>query len=193
MNPIRENSTIKFYFPLDQVQLVSTVSAITFYKLSSSNVVGTQLTPTVSAAVSGSYITVTFKEWCSSGSSCPASTENIRIQVQGLKNPSTTYPPSNSFEIFIDSTDGYKIDSIESSLFATPTIQAGKLSNVVITRDSNVVGASTTYTVSFTTENSFIETSGIYFSFTPPSGLLYTDSSSSTSCTYNSTSVSSTG
>jgi hypothetical protein len=76
-----------------------------------------------------------------------------------------------------------KIDSIESTLFVTPTIQAGPLTGVTIVRDSNLVGNAITYTVGFTTTNAFTETNGIFLSFAPPSGFLF--EGSSLSCTFN--------
>ena len=90
--------------------------------------------------------------------------------------------------IFVDSPLNLKIDSKESGLFATPSIQAGPLAAVTITRDTNVVGADTIYTIAFTTTNELIETNGIFLSVSPPSGLLY--EGSSVSCTYESTAVS---
>ena len=190
-NPITTSSILKFKFPLDQVVLnVATADALTYYQLDASGNVGSQLTA-LSTTSDASYITVTIREWCSSGStSCPANTENIRLRVVGFKNPGTTLPPSNSFIIFVDSNGGFKIDSKESGLFATPSIQAGPLSSVTIRRDTNVVGASTTYTIDFTTSNSLTEANGIFLSFAPPSGLMY--EGSSVSCTYNSASVTST-
>ena len=68
---------------------------------------------------------------------------------------------------------------------ATPSIQAGPLTSVTISRDSNVVGAEVTYTVQFITTNSITEANGVFFSFTVPSGLMY--QGSSLACTFNGT------
>ena len=111
--------------------------------------------------------------------------------MTGFKNPSSTLPPSNSFKIFVDSSANQIIDSIESGLFATPSIQAGPLTNVEIIRDSNVTGAEATFTVKFTTTNALTETNGIFLSFSPPSGFLY--EGSAPTCSYNGGAVGSAG
>jgi hypothetical protein len=177
-NPILSGSTISFQIPLDQVQLnVASVTDLTYSSLDTSGNVNGVLTAT-SETNSGTYLQISFAEWCSVGGvSCSAGVQNIGIRITGLQNPSTTVPPSNSFKIFVDSSAGYKIDSKESGLFATPSIQAGPLENVVISRDINQTGAEVTYTVQFDTTNSLTETGGIFLSFTPPSGFMYQNSS----------------
>jgi len=188
-NPILSGSIITFGFALDQVILdVNDASLLTFFQLDSSDNASTELFAT-STTSNSTHIVVKFTEWCSSGgSSCAAGTENIKLRVVGFKNPTDTLPSSESFLIFIDSSGGLKIDSKESSLSATPTIQAGPLTSVTLSRDTNVVGETTTYTIAFTTSNSLTQTSGIFLSVSPPSGLLY--EGSSVSCTYESTAVS---
>ncbi|CAI2359515.1 unnamed protein product [Moneuplotes crassus] len=183
-NPIPSLSTIKVEYPLDQVQLsVASTSALTFFQVSSAGTVGSALTP-ISVATSSTHITVTFREWCSiGGNPCPASSENIRFRTIGFKNPTTTFPPSNSFKIYVDTSSSLIVDSIESSLYATPSIQAGPLTSVSITRDSNLTGDVITYTIKFTTTNSISEPNGVFLSFSPPSGLLY--QGSSLACTFN--------
>jgi len=112
------------------------------------------------------------------------------MRITGLKNPSNTLPPSNSFQIFVDTSGNFKIDSKETSLYATPSIQAGPLTSVTITRSTNVVGADTTYTIKFTTSNSITQANGVFLTFTSPSGLLYTGTT--VSCAYKGTDVSTT-
>ena len=188
-NPILANSKITFNIPFDQAVFQTDLNSLTFFQLDTSDNVGSALTAT-SRSNDSNYIYIAFNEWCSSGgNSCPENTQNIGIQMTGFKNPSTTLPPSNSFRIFVDSSSNLKIDSIESSLLATPSIQAGPLTNVAITRDTNVVGTSNTYTVTFTTTNSLTETNGIFLSFTAPAGLLY--NGTSLACTHNGTASSS--
>ena len=184
-NPIIANSIITVEYPLDQVQLnVATTSLLTFFQLTSGGAVSTAITAT-SVTSNSTYIIAKFTEWCSSGGvACSSGVENIRFRTIGLKNPASTLPPSNSFKIFVDTAAALKIDSVESSLFATPTIQAGPLTGVTIVRDSNITGGSTTFTVGFTTTNALTEANGIFLSFIPPSGLLY--QGSAFSCTYQS-------
>ena len=186
-NPIIAGSIITLQIPTDQAALVSDINSLTFFRLDASNNVGAALT-LINRSTAGGYVTVKITEWCSvGGSPCPADTENIRIRATGFKNPPSTLPPSNSFKIFVDSAAGLKIDSKESALFATPSIQAGPLASVTISRDTNVVGAAATYTIDFTTTNALTETNGIFLAFSPPSGLLY--EGSSVSCSYNSAAV----
>lgn len=184
-NPILANSIVTVEYPLDQVQLnVATTSLLTFFQLTSGGAVSIALTP-LSVTSNSTYIVAKFTEWCSSGGvACSEGSENIKFRTLGFKNPTSTLPPSNSFKIFVDTSASLKIDSIEASLFATPTIQAGPLTDVTIVRDSNVTGASTTFTIGFTTTNALTETNGIFLSFTPPSGFLF--EGSSLSCTYES-------
>jgi hypothetical protein len=189
-NPILANSVVTISIPIDQAVLdVADVDALTFYQLDSSDNVGSQIT-TSSRSSNSTYYTIIFTiTWCANGATdCPAGSENIKVRATGFKNPSSTLPPSNSFIIKIDTNGSLKIDSKESSLFATPSIQAGPLTDVTISRDTNVVGAATIYTIGFTTTNSLTETNGIYLTVTPPSGLLY--EGSSVSCEYNSAAVS---
>ena len=62
-NPIISGSTIKVEYPLDQVQLdVASVSALTFFQVSSTGTVGTALTAT-SVTSNATYIVATFTEW----------------------------------------------------------------------------------------------------------------------------------
>jgi hypothetical protein len=183
-NPILAGSIITFELPLDQVILTGAdENTLTFFQLDTSGNVGAQLT-TASRSLNATYIIITISEWCSSGGiSCSAATENIRLRVTGLQNPSSAFPPSNSFKIFVDSASSQLIDSIESGLLATPTIQAGPLTGVTVTRDINVVGSEVTYTIGFTTTNVLNDGNAVFFSFTSPSGLLY--ESSTPTCTYN--------
>ena len=175
---------------MDQFVLnVASTSLLTFYQLDSSGAVGSALTAT-STSTNSTHIIVKIKEWWSSGGTAwPAGSQNIRLRITGLKNPTSTLPPSVSNIIKVDSSGLLKIDSIESSLFATPSMQAGPLSSVTITRDTNVVGASSTYTIQFTTSNAITQTNGIFLSFSSPSGLLY--QGSSVSCSYQGTVVTS--
>lgn len=178
-NPILANSIITFELPFDQVQYVTDINGLTFFKLDSSDNVGDALT-TTSISSSADYISVSIQEWCSDGTNpCSSGVENIGLRVSGLQNPGSTLPPANSFKIFVDTNDtpSLLIDSKETSLFATPTIQAGPLENVIISRDINLTGSEVTYTVQFDTTNSLTEAGGIFLSFTPPSGLMYQNSS----------------
>lgn len=106
------------------------------------------------------------------------------MRVTGLQNPTSAFPPSNSFKIYVDSSASLVIDSIQTGLFATPTIQAGPLKAVTISRNINITGSEVTYTVGFTTSNALNDGNPVFFSMTLPSGLLY--ESSTPTCTYNS-------
>jgi hypothetical protein len=178
-NPIIANSIITFHLPFDQVQYVTDINGLTFFQLDSSDVVGSALA-TTSISATTDYVIFSIKEWCSDGTNpCAADAENIKLRVTGLQNPGSTLPPSNSCKIYVDTNDSPSllIDSKDASLFATPSIQAGPLENVVISRDINQTGAEVTYTVQFDTTNSLTETGGIFLSFTPPSGFMYQNSS----------------
>jgi hypothetical protein len=183
-NPILAASIITFELPLDQVIITGAdETTLDFFQLDASGNVGTQLT-TTSRVLNSTYIIIKITEWCSVGGiACSAATENIRLRVTGLQNPSSAFPPSNSFKIFVDTSSNQFIDSIESGLLATPTIQAGPLTGVTVARDINVVGSEVTYTIGFTTTNVLNDGNAVFFSFTSPSGLLY--ESSTPTCTYN--------
>jgi hypothetical protein len=147
LNPIPVGSKITVNIPIAQFVLnVGSVSDVTFYQLDSSGNVGTQRTPSSTPTSNSTYYIFEFTEWCSSGSSCPAGSENIKFRATGFKNPSSPKPTSDSIMILVNS-GSLKVDSVESGLIATPSIQAGPLTDVTVTRDTNVVGGVTTYTI----------------------------------------------
>ena len=92
--------------------------------------------------------------------------------MNGLKNAASTIPPSDFIRIQLQTSDNKKIDQA-LNVNAFPTLSAGPLKNIVISRNSNLVGASVTYTVRFDTTYDVGNENGTYFFMSLPAGMVY--------------------
>lgn len=120
----------------------------TFEKLDGANSVTGALTVKTIAATATHFV-FTFDEFCTTGpAECPEATQNINMLVTGLKNFDETKPATDMSKIMITSASSQKIDAA-MAIEAIPTLKAGDLSNVVITRSSQLTGAEATFSIAF--------------------------------------------
>ena len=170
------NSTIKFFFPIDQVKYNSSTTCL-------GN--GTSI-PCSFTDTNLSHFQTEVTQWCVSTGECAVSS-TLSFVLQNAVNPSfVTTPISSSVIINTINQDttlsNPTIDQITSGVQFTNPLTPGNLADIAVVKDSgtNKTGEETSYTISFTVVTA-IDTGGqVRFNF--PSEAVYKSSSQSINC-----------
>ncbi len=139
-----KDSQVNLMIPLSQFLLASTSG------LTCTNTVSNTVIPNCYLTQTATHLNVTFTEFCSSGSDCSVDT-TLAFSISGLKN--APYNPSPSFanSVTINLLQDYRhLYASVSGIFPTPNIKTSLfLTDLSMTRSSDVAGTETTLTMRF--------------------------------------------